>query len=191
MLTDEEKHALLGIARGAVLQAFRAQTSPPELPGGQGGGVTVPESLNRPGGAFVTIRHHGELRGCIGYIESLLPLSKVVAEVAEKAAFHDPRFQPLTAREAGEIALEVSILSPLIVVKSVEDIRVGYHGLLIEQGLARGLLLPQVALEYGWNREQFLEHTARKAGLPEDAWRDPSTTLFIFTADIVREEIHA
>jgi AmmeMemoRadiSam system protein A len=189
MLTDEEKQALLGIARGAILRTFRPRKSNTEL--SEGKSTPVPESLRRPGGAFVTIRHRGELRGCIGYVESSLPLQTVVAEVAEKAAFHDPRFHPLTEREAEEMVLEVSVLSPLTVVTSPEEICVGSHGLLMEQGPFRGLLLPQVAAEYGWNREQFLEHTARKAGLPEDAWRHPATTLYVFSADVVREEIHA
>jgi len=189
MLTDEEKRTLLGIARGAILCAFRPRRSNAEL--SEGKPTPVPESLRRPGGAFVTIRHHGELRGCIGYVESTLPLHTVVAEVAEKAAFHDPRFHPLTEREAEEMVLEVSVLSPLAVVNSPEEIRVGSHGLLLEQGAFRGLLLPQVAAEYGWTREQFLEHTARKAGLPQDAWRHPATTLYLFSADVVREEVHA
>jgi AmmeMemoRadiSam system protein A len=189
MVTEEEKQALLGIARGAILQAFRGHSSRPRAP--EAGAESLPERLRRPGGAFVTIRHRGELRGCIGYIESPLPLAAVVAEVAEKAAFHDPRFQPLEEREAGEMVLEVSVLSPLEAIKSVEEIKVGYHGLLIEQGFSRGLLLPQVALEYGWTRDELLEHTARKAGLAKDSWKDPASTLYVFSADIVREEVHA
>ena len=191
MLTEEEKHALLGIARGAILQALRAPTDRAQVPGLWGTKQPVPESLGRPGGAFVTVRRRGELRGCIGYIESSLPLTAVVAEVAEKAAFHDPRFPPLTAREAEEMVLEVSVLSPLTAVSSPEEIHVGQHGLVIEQGMTRGLLLPQVAVEYGWTREQLLEHTARKAGLPKDAWQDPSTALFVFTAEVVQENVHA
>jgi len=189
MVTDEEKQALLGIARGAILQALRGRGSRAKAP--EIAADSLPERLRRPGGAFVTIRHRGELRGCIGYIESPLPLAAVVAEVAEKAAFHDPRFQPLGEREAEEMVLEVSVLSPLEPIKSVEEIKVGYHGLLIEQGFSRGLLLPQVALEYGWTRDELLEHTARKAGLANDAWKDPASTLYVFSADIVQEEVHA
>jgi AmmeMemoRadiSam system protein A len=189
MVTEEEKRTLLGIARGSILQALLGRGSRAKAP--EASTESLPERLRRPGGAFVTIRHAGELRGCIGYIESPLPLATVVAEVAEKAAFHDPRFQPLGVREAEEMVLEVSILSPLEPITSVEEIKVGYHGLLIEQGFSRGLLLPQVAQEYGWTREELLEHTARKAGLGKDAWKDPASTLYIFSADIVREEVHA
>jgi len=190
MLTDEEKRSLLGIARGAILQALHGRgAGRGQGPGGKTPGVL--EGLLRPGGAFVTLRHRGELRGCIGYIESPLPLSEVVAEVAVKAAFHDPRFPPLSVAEAEEMTIEVSVLSPLVRVRSVNDIQVGIHGLVMELGFSRGLLLPQVAVEYGWNREQFLEHTARKAGLPADAWRDPACALYVFRADVVGEEDHA
>jgi AmmeMemoRadiSam system protein A len=144
--------------------------------------------LAEPSGAFVTIRQHGELRGCIGYIESHHPLAVVVSEVAVKAATEDPRFAPMTQSELARATLEVSILTPLRQITDISEIEVGTHGLLLELGGHRGLLLPQVASEYEWDRETFLESTARKAGLPGEAWKDSGAKIFIFTADIVSEE---
>jgi AmmeMemoRadiSam system protein A len=135
----------------------------------------------------VTLRSHGALRGCIGYIESILPLANVVEEVAVKAALEDPRFPPLTSAEVKDMIIEVSVLSPLVRVKNIEEINVGVHGLLLELGPRRGLLLPQVATEYHWDRLAFLNATARKAGLPEDGWRHPEAKLYRFTAEIVEE----
>jgi AmmeMemoRadiSam system protein A len=145
-------------------------------------------SLARPGGAFVTIRLRGQLRGCIGYIESPMPLANVVAEVAVKSARQDPRFPPLTKDELEESTLEVSLLSPLQKVSDEREIRIGVHGLLLECRGRRGLLLPQVALENGWDVQEFLRNTCRKAGLKESAWQDPESTLFLFTAEVATEE---
>jgi AmmeMemoRadiSam system protein A len=138
----------------------------------------------------VTLRKDHELRGCIGYIESRFPLADVVGEVAVKAAFEDPRFPPLTVSELEEITIEVSVLSPLQPVHDLEEIQVGVHGLLIELAGRRGLLLPQVASEYRWDRETFLENTARKAGLPRNAWKDPQAKIYLFSAEIAGEEVH-
>jgi AmmeMemoRadiSam system protein A len=143
--------------------------------------------LDEPRGAFVTLHAQGDLRGCIGYIETALPLSRVVKEVAEKAAFEDPRFPPLTPGEYSAVQVEISVLSPLRRIVSPGEIVVGSHGLLLEHGRHRGVFLPQVATEYGWDRTVFLENLARKAGLPATAWKDPSAQIFIFTADIIRE----
>ena len=180
MLTQPERVELLAIAREAITKAVRSETPAP--PSAQGG------RLAEPGGAFVTIRHRGELRGCIGYIESALPLCQVVHEVAVKAAREDPRFPPVNPDELEDLALEVSVLSPLEPVKDVDDIRVSEHGILIELGWNRGLLLPQVAVEYRWGREEFLGHAARKAGLPPRAWGDPRAKLYRFSAEVFHEE---
>jgi len=180
MLTPEERRELLRIAREAIhcsLEGREFKTPAPAQ------GV-----LAQPCGAFVTIRIDHDLRGCIGYIESTAPLVDVVAEVATKAAFEDPRFPPLTSAEFSRAALEVSVLSPLRVISDIEEIRVGEHGLLLELGHRRGLLLPQVAVEYGWGSEEFLENVSRKAGLPREAWRDPKATIYIFSAEIAEEE---
>ncbi len=180
MLIEEEKRELIRIARQAIVLTLTGDRRPVK--------TTASGALLRPGGAFVTIRKQGELRGCIGYIESPLPLAEVVAEVAVKAALDDPRFAPVSCREFEECTVEVSVLSPLRQIAAIEGIRVGEHGLLIEHGYARGLLLPQVAREYGWDRETFLAYTARKAGLPWDAWKDPGTQIFVFSAEVIEEE---
>lgn len=180
MLTHEEKRELLGIAREAITEALHNRPYSPALKRSQ--------RLLAPGGVFVTIRTGHDLRGCIGYIESHRPLVDTVAEVARKAAFDDPRFPPLLHSELEHISLEISILSPLRRIKDVEEIRVGTHGLLLELGLQRGLLLPQVAPEFGWDRQEFLEAVSRKAGLPRDAWEDPDAVIFVFTAEIIEEK---
>ena len=196
MLTPEEQRELLRIARQAIADALPRGDAPRANGGedvrknGQTARQPGDSRLGKPGGAFVTIRIKGELRGCIGYIESALPLAEVVKEVAVKAAYEDPRFPSLTAAEFGRIALEVSVLSPLHRISEVGEIQVGSNGLLLELAGSRGLLLPQVATEYHWTREELLENTSRKAGLPRNAWQDPEARMFIFTADIVHEEEH-
>lgn len=146
--------------------------------------------LSQKGGAFVTIREGGELRGCIGYIESPLPLWRVVQEVADKAAFEDPRFSPLEPDEFGRMTIEISVLTAPQRMRTPDEIVIGEHGLIIEHGGRRGLLLPQVATEYGWDREEFLQHVCRKAGLAPGAWRDAGATLYLFRADIIGEAHH-
>ncbi len=136
----------------------------------------------------MTIRIGHELRGCIGYIASDLPLARVVNQVAAKAAVEDPRFPPMTQSEFAKATIEISVLSPLQKVDDVSEIRVGCDGLVIELGGCRGLLLPQVATECGWDRETFLAHTSRKAGLPANAWKDPDARVYRFSAEIVTEE---
>jgi AmmeMemoRadiSam system protein A len=111
-----------------------------------------------------------------------------VAEVAEKAALEDPRFPPLTLQEFEHTRIEISVLSPLQIISDIDEIVVGKHGLLLELRHARGLLLPQVAGEYGWDRDSFLDNTARKAGLPRNAWKDPDAEIYIFSAEILQEE---
>jgi len=183
MLTQEEKRELLKIAREAISRALQGKNLPKP--------VSNLGGLMQPSGAFVTIRIDHDLRGCIGYIESVAPLADVVADVAAKAALEDPRFPPLTSAEFTRATLEVSVLTPLRVISDKEEIRVGEHGLLLELGHRRGLLLPQVAVEYGWDREEFLNNVSRKAGLPRDAWRDPNATIYIFGAEVVEEEATA
>jgi len=179
MLTAVEKRELLGIARDAIGYALHHRSVE---------GRTVREdALLQPCGAFVTLRSNQQLRGCIGYIESHRPLADTVAEVAVKAAMEDPRFLPLTLSEFEHVDIEISILSPLRRIEGIEEIEIGIHGLLIEQGARRGLLLPQVATEYEWDRQMFLEAVARKAGLAKSAWRDADTKLFVFSAEVVEE----
>lgn len=143
------------------------------------------EMLRAPGAAFVTLNHRGRLRGCIGYTEARAPLYRTVQECAVAAATEDPRFSPVTAREAVEVRFEISVLSPLAPV-SAEEVAVGVHGLMIRKGMHRGLLLPQVAIEHGWDRATFLTQVCAKAGLPPDAWKG-GTELYSFTAEVFGE----
>ena len=139
-------------------------------------------------GAFVTLHKKGELRGCIGYIEGYKPIPDTIKEMAISAAFKDPRFSPLKADEYNLIDLEISVLSPIEKVNDISEIVVGRDGLIITRGHNRGLLLPQVATEYGWDRKTFLEQTCRKAGLPADAWKDSSTIIEKFSAQVFGEK---
>jgi AmmeMemoRadiSam system protein B/AmmeMemoRadiSam system protein A len=135
-------------------------------------------------GAFVTINKRGQLRGCIGYIEGHGPLYKTIEEMAQAAAFRDPRFSPVTERELPDLEIEISVLTPLRRITDVNEIEVGKHGIYIKKEWYSGLLLPQVATEYGWDRKTFLDHTCQKAGLPTTAWKDKNTEIYIFSADI-------
>ena len=180
MLTKEERQYLIQVARQAIESAITKKPLP-EF-------TDCPERLREHSGAFVTIHERGELRGCIGYTQAIKPLIETVTEVAGKAALEDPRFTPLTQDELPNIDIEISVLSPMKKIKEIGEIEVGKHGLMLEKGIYRGLLLPQVATEYGWDRETFLNQTSRKAGLPANAWKDPATTIFTFTADIFPQE---
>ena len=180
MLTEEEKETLLVIARNSIEAAVRKTQN--ILPSHQ-----TPH-LEEKCGAFVTLHSHGELRGCIGYIEGIIPLMETVQEAAVKAALEDPRFDPVNVDELENIDLEISVLSPLKKINDVNKIEVGKHGLVIKRGYSRGLLLPQVAVEYNWDRETFLNQTCRKAGIGADKWKDPATEIFIFSADIFGEK---
>lgn len=178
-LTGEEKEALLRIARGSI----EAELDGKKQPESAGKGV-----LEEKRGAFVSLKKRGKLRGCIGFIEARKPLAKTVEEMAAAAAFQDPRFPPLRREELQDLKLEVSVLSPLRRVFDVSEIEVGTHGLYVRRGGRAGLLLPQVATEWRWDRELFLKETCRKAGLAPDAWRDPDTEIYIFSADVFGEE---
>jgi AmmeMemoRadiSam system protein A len=133
-------------------------------------------------GVFTTLYLHGQLRGCVGYAMPIAPLSRAVMETACAAAFNDTRFAPVTSEEAHGLEISLSILSPLALIRA-EDVVVGRDGLLVSEGARRGLLLPQVPVENGWDREAFLEQTCRKAGLPLDAWRK-GATIEAFTAEV-------
>jgi AmmeMemoRadiSam system protein A len=132
--------------------------------------------------AFVTLRTpDGALRGCVGTVEPRSPLASAVREMALAAALRDTRFSPVSAAELETLVVHINVLGPLTPIRA-EDVRVGTHGLLVEQDSSRGVLLPEVALERGWDRERFLGETCRKAGLPTDAWREPETVVYGFTA---------
>jgi len=141
------------------------------------------------GGAFVTLRKFGRLRGCIGSLDGSRPLDEAIREAAISAALHDPRFPPLSLGELPDVKIEVSILSPLQRLRSLDDLRVGEHGIMIRRGEQRGLFLPKVAVEHNLDREAFLSRCCKeKAGLPSDAWKDPETEVYIFTADVYSED---
>jgi AmmeMemoRadiSam system protein A len=142
--------------------------------------------LARPGGAFVTIHKRGDLRGCIGHVEPLEPLGQVVPRCAVSAASSDPRFPPMAPDELDAVDIEISLLEPLEPVAGAQDILVGRHGLVVERGWQRGLLLPQVATEWKWSAEDFLAHTCQKAGLPRDAWKKDAK-IWRFEAEVFGE----
>jgi len=176
-LTEAEKHRLLELAREALEEAvrFRRLSMAVEPTG----------ALAAPCGAFVTLLKGKRLRGCIGHVATLKPLEATVRECARAAALDDPRFDPVAPSELSSLQLEISILSPLAEV-APEQVEVGRHGLLISHGSQRGLLLPQVAVEWKWDRERFLEETCMKAGLPPDDWRR-GARIQAFTAQVLKE----
>jgi AmmeMemoRadiSam system protein A len=161
-LSRDNRRRLLQDARRAVSETLAGR---PVVPAEHEG------ALGRPAGAFVSFHAHGELRGCIGHPEGDQPLAAVVARCAVAAATEDPRFAPVTRAELDDCDIEISVLGPIEPVERVDDIIVGRHGLIVEEGWHRGLLLPQVAREQRWNRDTFLAHTCAKAGLPADAWK--------------------
>jgi len=173
------------LARDAVVRATGAGPSfrpPPELP----------PVFHEPRGVFVTWYEHArrDLRGCIGFPEAVLPLGEALGEAAVSAALEDPRFRPVTAAELRGLVVEVSVLTPLEPVPLAGRpgaVRVGTDGLVVERGRRRGLLLPQVAPEQGWDREEFLDGACTKAGLPTGAWRSADVAVLRFQAEIFRE----
>jgi AmmeMemoRadiSam system protein A len=178
-LSEMEKKALLAIVRKTI----EARLTGKPIPEFQLGS----EVLKEKKGAFVTLKKHDHLRGCIGYIEARKPLYKTVGEMALAAAFDDPRFPPLKPDEFKNLAVEISILSQLKEVKDINEIEVGVHGLYITKGFHSGLLLPQVAMEYGWDRLTFLQETCHKAGLQRDAWKEKDANVYIFSAEVIGE----
>ena len=179
MLPEEARVELLSIARRTI-EGFLRDGHAPAL-------VPRHPTLIEKRGAFVTLHAGDELRGCIGHTQARHPLWETVRDVAVLAATDDPRFEPMTPEELGRVRIEISVLSPMERVPDPAAIRVGTHGLYVKRGMHSGLLLPQVAPEWGWNREEFIEHTCRKADLPRDAWKDPKSELFWFTAEVFGE----
>ncbi|MEW6096485.1 MAG: AmmeMemoRadiSam system protein B [bacterium] len=181
ILDDEEQQVLLKIARNTVENYVKSRNIPP---------VDVDEypNLQQLAGVFVTLTKNKQLRGCIGYIKPIAPLAQAVSKMAIAAATEDPRFSPVTKDELKDIKIEITVLSELMRINDIEQIEVGTHGLYIVKGFNSGLLLPQVATEHGWNREEFLTHTCYKAGLPPNAWKEKDTEIFIFTGSIFHEK---
>ncbi len=177
-LSLDDKEELIGVAKRSIENAAEGRPLP-EV-------ETSSPVLKEKRGAFVTIKRSGHLRGCIGYIHAVKPLYETVNEMARQAAIDDPRFLPLSEEELPEIDIEISVLSPLKKIGNIDDIEVGRHGLYIIKGAYRGLLLPQVATENGWDRDTFLRQVSLKAGLEEDAWRD--SEIYIFEAEVFGEK---
>ena len=179
-LSQREKDELLKIARKSVETAVRDHKQYEASAAGF-------DALAQERGAFVTLKEQGQLRGCIGYVAPVKPLSVTVRDVAMLAALRDTRFQPVSARELGALEYEISVLSPLRRVLDIKEIRVGQHGLIMKNGDIEGLLLPQVPVEEKWDRATFLEQTCNKAGLPRNCWQEADTDIFRFTALVFGE----
>lgn len=177
-LTPEQRLTLLSIARQAIRDRVCGRSVLPPSP-------TDP-ALTAPGAAFVTLTHNGALRGCIGYVHAIRPLADTVAHCAASAATGDPRFPPVTSSELSDLQVEISVLSPLSPAPDPAQIQVGVHGLHISKDGRHGLLLPQVATEYGWDRETFLRQVCVKAALPRDAWRH-GAELQVFTVERIED----
>jgi AmmeMemoRadiSam system protein A len=173
----EERRWLLHLAHQSIRAAVTGRT------------LHAPDSANahlrEPRGAFTTLHKDGNLRGCIGYVVAMTPLEQTIQETARAAALEDPRFSPVTEAELDSLLLEISVLSPMFEI-APEDVVVGRHGLMVSYEGRRGLLLPQVALEWNWDRETFLEQVCRKAGLIPDAWQR-GVKLEAFTAEVFGE----
>ncbi|PLX71898.1 MAG: AMMECR1 domain-containing protein [Desulfuromonas sp.] len=173
-LNDQEQQTLLAIARQAIVHAVK-----------HGEDYIEPreeKALNQRNGCFVTIKQTGQLRGCIGNFQSELPLFKEVAMMAKASATNDPRFYPMKNIDLDNFSLEISVLSPLHKIDDIAEIEVGKHGIYIEKGYHRGVLLTQVATEHDWDRDTFLKQTCIKAGLPTDAWQQEAADIYIFSS---------
>jgi len=177
-LLDNERRALLGIARRAVVEAVEHARLLEVAP--------LAGALAYPSGVFVTLRRRARLRGCIGQVEAVEPLGQAVARCAMAAALDDPRFNPVRPHELAELEIEISAISRLETI-SLEAIEVGRHGLMVTRGYQRGLLLPQVATEFRWTSERFLEETCVKAGMERQAWKESAARIEAFTAEVFSE----
>ncbi|NLE91133.1 MAG: AmmeMemoRadiSam system protein B [Elusimicrobia bacterium] len=182
MFTREQKKELLRIARDSIVffleKGKKLQLKEENYP-----------SFRGKLGAFVTLRKAGQLRGCIGNMVGVQPLCLTIRDMAVEAAVNDPRFVAVEPGEMKDIGIEISVLSPLEKADSADDIVMGTHGVMVRNGFRSGVFLPQVAVETGWSKEEFLDELCRqKAGLPADAWKNSDTDLYIFTADIFSED---
>ncbi len=178
-MNDVQKQILLKVARDTVEAVISGE--PTETP------QSDDPELNAPCGCFVTLKNQGRLRGCIGNFTSEGPLIELVAEMAKASATGDPRFfaDPITAGELDRLDVEISVLSPLEKTDEPLSLRLGVDGIYIKKGHASGCFLPQVATETGWSKEEFLSYCcAHKTGLAADAWREPETEVYLFTADV-------
>lgn len=179
-LDDRQSTFLLELARGTIAARLEGAPLPRPQP--------PPGALSDPGAAFVTLTGPGDLlRGCIGHVAAFEPLWLSVRDNALAAAFDDPRFPPLDRDELGSLEIEISVLGPLLRAGSPDEVEVGRHGVVIGREGRRGLLLPQVPVEYGWDRDTYLDHACRKAGLAAGCWRQRGTVIELFTAEVFSE----
>ncbi len=182
-LTREQQEKLLRLARGTIEEFLSKGSLPVPDMAGEFSDPVFQEKC----GAFVTLHIRKHLRGCIGYIKGIKNIPETIIDMARSSAFRDPRFPPLTRKEYEKIDIEISVLSPIEEARDISQIVVGRDGLIISNGFNQGLLLPQVASEYGWNVEQFLENTCYKAGLPGDAWKRKGVRIEKFSAQVFGE----
>jgi AmmeMemoRadiSam system protein A len=179
LLCDDDQRRLLDLARRCLEARVRRQPPPP---------IVYEGALDAPRGAFVSIHDADDLRGCLGRLETDRAVAEVVAHLAAVVADSDPRFAPVTPEELPRLTIEISVLTPQCEVTDVTEIEVGRHGLIVERGSRRGLLLPQVATDHDWNRATFLEHTCIKAGIARDAWKN-SARIHVFEAHVFSEVV--
>ncbi|CCO22763.1 AmmeMemoRadiSam system protein A [Maridesulfovibrio hydrothermalis] len=177
-LNDEEKKYLKDLVKFSILSKLKGDVKAVEIP--EPPTTHLAENL----GAFVTLNKNGQLRGCIGNVQGTGPLYQTIWQMARAAAFEDPRFPALAFHEYEEIEIEISILSPISLCPDTDQIIIGRHGLIMQRGGHSGLLLPQVAVDWKWDRQQFLAQTCQKAGMEPDAWQDEATNIFWFEAEV-------
>jgi hypothetical protein len=181
MLNKDQRKKLLEIARKSI-EAYLKHGKKLEL-------EESDQLLSRDMGSFVTLHEAGQLRGCIGNMVGSQPLYLTVRDMAIEAATGDPRFSPVKLSELKNIEIEISVLSPLEKVDSADSIELGKHGVIVKRGFNSGVFLPQVATETGWTKDEFLSHLcSQKAGLSPNAWKDKSTEIFVFTAEVFSEK---
>jgi uncharacterized protein len=178
-MNETDRQTILRLARNAIREFLETgnELQAPQDP--------IFEELR---GAFVSLKMQGDLRGCIGYAEPQLELGRTIVRCAIHSATEDPRFLPLTLSELDLVSIEISLLTPLQKINNPDEIEVGTHGIVISAGMRRGLLLPQVAIEHRWDRETFLRYSCQKAGLHDNAWKSPDTSIYIFSAEVFGEE---
>jgi AmmeMemoRadiSam system protein A len=179
-LTDEEKKELLRIARATLKEFLMSGRMPP--------GAPHRKSLTAPAGVFVSLHDGDELRGCVGTTQETTPVYKAIQEMAIASASRDPRFKPVRLEELSLLTIEVSVLGARVKMDSIEKLEIGTHGLHITGGIHKGLLLPKVAVEHGWDANTFLDKTCEKAGLPPGGWKAEGTLVEMFPAQVFDEK---
>lgn len=183
-MNDKEQNTLLELSRRTLQENIRGVDIGEDIIKD----FEITESLKQHFGAFVTLKIRGALRGCIGYIESRVPLYQAVIDNTISASRKDPRFSPVTQSEVAEINIEISVLSPLREIPNYTHFEVGKHGIILKKGVYSSVFLPQVAPEQGWSREDTLYHLSRKAGLEGTAWERDDVTFEVFTAQVFHEK---